>query len=256
MDEYILVELDPKFLFPMLEMEGTLIEELYRGVVGDELAEKFKKEIIEYGKGVYRDYQTKLQEAHKKLPEQYARGLDKLLHEINKLNSYENEPSEWIDIFKSLPVYHLMNSIANSIIKHAKGNEIEKIPNVLEYLSKPEVYKTLLTTYIIKYLSAFETHKVQSADEKLEQMIYLKASNDTQKYMEAIQNYVQEAIKTISSALQDASSYIEDAIEALFYMNEKEFNKKIKNVLQEHRDIVFGLRILDTLSKYSQDKSI
>jgi len=82
-------------------------------------------------------------------------------------------------------------------------------------------------------------------------MIYLKASNDTQKYMEAIQNYVQEAIKTISSALQDASSYIEDAIEALFYMNEKEFNKKIKNVLQEHRDIVFGLRILDTLSKYS-----
>jgi polyhydroxyalkanoate synthesis regulator phasin len=250
MDEYTLDELDPKFLFPMLEIEGTLLEEIYREVVGDDLVEKFEKEIIEYGKDVYKDYQTKLQEAHKKLPEQHARRLDELLQKINKLNPYE-DPSKWIDIFKSLPVYHLMNSIANSIIKHAKGNEIEKIPNVLEYLSKPEVYKTLLTTYIIKYQSALETHKVQSADEKLEQMIYLKASNDTQKYMEAIQNYVQEVIKTISSALQDASSYIEDTIEELFNMNEKEFNKKIKNVLQEHRDVVLGLRILDTLFKYS-----
>jgi hypothetical protein len=220
----------------------TVAEYVYRKEVGDDFAEKFKKEIIEYGKNVYKDYQTKLQEVHKKLPKQYARRLDELLQKINDFNSYKNEPtsldlSNWIDIYNSTFVYGLMNSIINSIIKHAKGNEIKKIPNVLEYLSKPDVYKALLKIYILKYYNAMRNYRVQPGYENLEQIKYLKASNDTQKYMEATQNFFQEVIEGMNSFLQDASKYIEDTIERLFYVDKKHF------------DVVLGVKIIDTLAE-------
>jgi gas vesicle protein len=253
MDDDTLGELDPKFLLPTLKMIAAYMEDIYREEVGDDLAEKFKKEIIEYGKDVYRDYQTTLQEAHKKLPEQHARRLDRLLQEINKLNPYKNEPTSldpcsWMDIFKSIPVYLLMDSIANSIIRHSKGDKIKKIPNVLEYLSKPEVYKALLSTYIIKFSTAMGKYRDQLSHENLNQIKYLKASNDTQKYMETIQNYVQEVIKAITSTLQDTSGYIEYIIDELFYIDENEFDKKIEYALL---DAVLELRTYDKLSKYS-----
>jgi transcription elongation factor GreA-like protein len=176
------------------------------------------------------------------LPEQYAKRLDGLLQEINKLNPYKNEPtsldlSKWIDVYKSIFVYGLMNSITNSIIKHTKENEIEKIPNILEYLSKPEIYKALLAIYILKYHSVAGNNKAESANEKLEQIKYLKASNDTQKYIESTQNYFQEVIKAINSSLQGASNCIEDTIERLFYVNEKNL------------DAVIGVKIINTLAE-------
>jgi hypothetical protein len=217
-------------------MIAVYLEDAYREVVGDDLAEKFKKGIIEYGREVYEKYRTTLQEAHKKLPEQHARRLDKLLQEIN--NSYKNESTSldqcsWMDIFKSLPVYYLMYSIANSIIKHAERNGSEKIPNVLEYLSKPEVYGTLLTIYIQNSYGVLEEYKDQlSDDDDLEQIIHLKESNDTQKYMEAMQNYIQKVIESIRSTFQNTSNYIENIID------------KLLNVVLEHK-------IRDKPSEYS-----
>jgi len=251
MDADTLGELDPKFLLPLLKMIPVYLEDIYREVVGDDLAEKFKKGIIEYGREIYEKYRTTLQEAHKKLPEQHARRLDKLLQEIN--NSYKNEstssdPCSWMNIFKSIPVYYLMYSITNSIIRHTREDQIKKIPNILEYLSKPEVYKALLTTHILKSSIVIEKYKGQLSYDDLEQIKHLKESNDTQKYMEAMQNYIQKVIESISSAFQDASSYIENIIDGFFYMNEKYFDKKIELTLLS---VLIESKLGDKSSKYS-----
>ena len=228
-----------KSLFQEVKIAFEAAEYKYKIEIGDDFAEKFKEEIIKYGRKVYGDYQTKLQEAHEILPEQYARRLDELLQKINELNPYKNEPtsldlSSWMDVFNSTFVYGLMTDIINSIIKHAKGDEIKKIPDVLEYLSKPKVYKTLLETYIKKYVLVGEKNKDKSSYKKLKQIKYLKKFNNTRKYMKATQNFFQEAIKSLKSPLQDASKYIEDTIAELFHNNEKEFIEKIKSVLREY----------------------
>jgi len=240
--------LNPEAFLWILKLGGALIRKEYEEELGKEFVEEFGEKLVEYGKNSYEDYQKELQKIHNKLRGAYGETLDALLKKIDNFNPCKGEPTcldpyEWPIIYQYIYINHFKTTIIRSINKHLEGldptqpnydKEIKNIRDVLIYLSRPEVYETLLVAYMLAEYNALSPHENPVDDKMIEQIKRLKASNDVQNYIRAIQDYVQKERKRADLAYQKASSYIEDTIEELFYKNEDRFIEKIASALLEY----------------------
>jgi hypothetical protein len=246
MDEPISDDLKTEFLFLILKLGNTLSNKAYEEELGSEFVKEFGKKLVEYAQHSYEEYQKEFQKIHKKLPKAHRLALDVLLEKIDIYNPCKREPTcldpyEWLLIFQYIYINNLKTTIIRSINKHLEGldptqpnydKEIKNIRNVLIYLSG--VYKTLLLTYTLSVDNTLSIHENPLHDKMAEQIKRLKASNDVQNYISAIQDYIQKEMKRIDLAYQTASSYIEDTIEELFHKNDEGFIEKITSVLLEY----------------------
>jgi len=241
-------DLNPEAFFWILKLEGALMKKAYEEELGTEFVKEFGEKLVEYGKNSYEEYQKELQKIHNKLPEAYRVTLDALLKKIDNFNPCKREPTcldpyEWPLISQYISINNFETILIRSINKHLEGldptqpnydKEIKNIRDVLIYLSRPEVYKTLLVAYTLAEYNALSTHENPLNDKMVEQIKRLKASNDVQNYIRAIQDYIQKETKRIDLAYQKVSSYIEDTIEELFHKNEGRFIEKIASALLEY----------------------
>jgi hypothetical protein len=261
MEESLFDSIDRDLFFINLKIAGAVLSEIYKEELGEEFVEQLREKLEEYRRKAYDDYQKELQEAYNKLPKRHAGGLDILLWEIGKWDPCKDKstclsPSDLLNIQQSIFIYRFKTSIIRSISKHAERNEIEKIEYALTDLLTPPAYELLLVTHMLKAHIVSYTYKNPLYDKMIEQIKHAKASNDTQKYMEAIQNYVQKDVETIDLIYQDSSKYIEDIVEELFSMNKEGFVKKIKNVLDEHKKLLDEHKefenVLDDYKKFAE----
>jgi hypothetical protein len=230
----------------ILKLGNALRNKAYEEELGREFVKEFGEKLVEYGKKSYKDYQKELQKIHKKLPKAHRVALDVLLEKIDIYNPCKREPTcldpyEWLLISHYISINNLKTTIIRSINKHLErldptqpnyDKEIKNIRDVLIYLSG--VYKTLLLAYTLVVDNALSTHKNPLHDKMVEQIERLKASDDIQNYIHAIQDYIQKEMERIDLAYQTASSYIEDTIEELFYKNEEGFIEKLTNALLKY----------------------
>jgi len=237
---------EAEIFFLILKLGNALSNKTYEEELGREFVKEVGKKLVEYGKKSYEDYQKELQKIHKKLPKAHRMALDVLLENIDIYNPCKREPTcldpyEWLLISHYISINNLKTTIIRSINKHLEGldptqpnydKEIKNIRDVLIYLSG--VYKTLLLAYTLAVDNALRTHKNPLHDKMAEQIKRLKASNDVQNYISAIQDYIQKEMKRIDLAYQTASSYIEDTIEELFHKNDEGFIEKITSALLEY----------------------
>jgi hypothetical protein len=243
-------DLNLEALFWILKLEGTSMKKAYEEELGREFVKEFGEKLVEYGKNSYEEYQKELQKIHNKLPEAYRVTLDVLLKKINNFNPCKREPTcldpyEWPLIYQYIFINRFKTTIIRSINKHLEGldptqpnydKEIKNIRDILMYLSRPEVYETLLVAYIVTEYNVLSTYENPLNDKMVEQIKRLKASNDVQNYIRAVQDYIQEIERTnlIYLIYQKASSYIENTIEELFHKNEERFLEKIASALLEY----------------------
>jgi len=237
---------EAEIFFLILKLGNALSNKTYEEELGREFVKEVGKKLVEYGKKSYEDYQKELQKIHKKLPKAHRMALDVLLENIDIYNPCKREPTcldpyEWLLISHYISINNLKTTIIRSINKHLEGldptqpnydKEIKNIRDVLIYLSG--VYKTLLLAYTLAVDNTLSTHKNPLHDKMVEQIKRLKASNDVQNYISAIQDYIQKEMERIDLAYQTASSYIEDTIEELFYKNDEGFIEKITSALLEY----------------------
>jgi len=241
-------DLNPEAFFWILKLEGALMKKAYEEELGTEFVKEFGEKLVEYGKNSYEEYQKELQNIHNKLPEAYRVTLDVLLKKINNFNPCKREPTcldpyEWPLIYQYIFINRFKTTIIRSINKHLEGldptqpnydKEIKNIRDVLIYLSRPEVYETLLVAYMLAEYNVLSTYENPLNDKMVEQIKRLKASNDIQNYIHVIHDYIKKEMKRADLAYQTASSYIEDTIEELFHKNEERFIEKIASALLEY----------------------
>jgi hypothetical protein len=237
---------EAEIFFWILKLGNALTTKAYKEELGPEFVKEVGKKLIEYEKHSYEEYQKELQKIHKKLPKAHRLALDALLENIDIFNPCKREPKcldpdKWLLISHYTYINNLKTTIIRSINKHLEGldptqpnydKEIKNIRKVLIYLSG--VYKTLLLAYTLAVDNALRTHKNPLHDKMVEQIKRLKASNDVQNYISAIQDYIQKEMERIDLAYQTASSYIEDTIKELFHKNDEGFIEKITSALLEY----------------------
>jgi len=238
-DDYSKAEI----FFWILKLGNALTMKAYKEELGTEFVEEVGKKLVEYAKHSYEEYQKELQKIYNKLPKAHRVALDALLENIDIFNPCKREPKcldpdKWLLISHYISINNLKTIIIKSINKHLEGldptqpnydKEIKNIRNVLIYLSG--VYKTLLLAYTLVVDNALSTHKNPLHDKIVEQIKRLKASNDVQNYIRAVQDYIQKEMERTNLAYQKASSYIEDTIEELFHKNDDGFIEKIVSAL-------------------------
>jgi len=239
--------LNPEAFFWISKLWSTLMTKMYEKVLGKEFVKEYGEKLVEYGKKSYKEYQKELQKIHEKLPGAHRDTLDELLKMIDSSIPCKEEkcldPYKWSLVYQYIFINHFKTNIIRSINKHLErldptqpnyDEEIKNIQDVLIYLSRPEVYKILFLAYVLEEYDALRTNENQLDDEMVEQIKRLKASNDVQNYISAIQDYIQKIMERIDLSYQKASSYIEDTIEELFRKNEDGFIEKIASTLLKY----------------------
>ncbi|MCC5446957.1 hypothetical protein [Candidatus Nanobsidianus stetteri] len=241
--------LNPEAYFQIFKLLSTFSTRMYEEELGKEFVKEFGEKLIEYAKNSYEEYQKELQQAHNKLPQTYREMLDVLLKKIddsvpckeeNCLNSYE-----WSDIYQYIYKNHFKANVIRIINKHLEGldsalpnynKEIKNIRDVLITLSETEVNKTLFAAYMLTEYNALIDILSNPANSSINDKIFkqiknLKASNDVQNYINAIQNYIEKQMEWIDLSYKKASEYIEDTIEELFHNNAEGFVVKMLSAL-------------------------
>lgn len=149
--------------------------------------------------------------------------------------------------YLSIYIYknHFKANVIRIINKHLEGldsalpnynKEIKNIRDVLITLSETEVNKTLFAAYMLTEYNALIdilSNPANSSinDKMFKQIKNLKASNDVQNYINAIQNYIEKQMEWIDLSYKKASEYIEDTIEELFHNNAEGFVVKMLSAL-------------------------
>ncbi|MFP3167400.1 MAG: hypothetical protein RXQ68_03190 [Candidatus Nanopusillus sp.] len=249
------INLNSEVYFWIYKLLSTAPTNLYEEELGTEFVKKYGEKLVEYAKNSYEEYQKELQKLHNKLYEVYGKTLDELLKKIDnsvscKEETYLNpyDPHKRSLIYQYTYINHFKTNIIRIINKHLEGlyttqlnygKEIMNILYVLRSLSKLEVYKTLLAAYMLTEYYALDdilsTPENSSINDKMiGQIKRLKASNDVQNYIHAIQDYIQKQIEWTDLAYQKASKYIEDIIEELFRKNTNGFNIKIERIFLKY----------------------
>jgi hypothetical protein len=225
----------------------------YEKELGTEFVKEFGEKLVEYGKNSYGEYQKELQKVHNKLHGAYGETLDELLNILlkkidNAIPCKEEtclNPYEWSSVYQYIYKNHFKTNIIRIFNKHLEGldptqpnynREIKNIRDVLIYLSRPMVYKTLFAVYMLTEYDTLSdilsTHENSSINDKMiEQIKRLKASNDVRNYIRVIQDYIQKQIEWVDLAYQKASEYIEDTTEELFHNNTEGFVEKMDGPL-------------------------
>jgi len=235
-------DLNPEDYLLIYQLLSAAAKKEMEKELGTEFVKKFGEELVRYAKHSYEEYQKELQKAHNKLPKAYAETLDAVLLRIDNAIPCKEEtcldpydPHKWSSIYLYIYKNHFETNIIRHINTHLEGldptqpnydKEIKNIRDVLIYLSRPKVYKTLYAAYMLAEYNALsnilDDPKNSSINDKMfEQIKRLKASNDVQNYIRAVQDYVQKQIEWIDLAYQKASEYIADIIEEIFRKNRR-----------------------------------
>jgi hypothetical protein len=249
------INLNPEVYFWISKLLSVAPTKIDEEELGTEFIKKYGEKLLEYAKNSYEEYQKELQKVHNKLHRVYGKTLDVLLKKIDNSVSCKEEicldpydPRKRSLIYQYIYIYHFKTNIIRIINKHLErldttqtnyGKEIINILYVLRSLSKPKVYKTLLAAYMLIEYNALDDilstpENLSINDKMIRQIKHLKASNEVQHYIRALQDYIQKQIEWTDLAYQKASKYIEDTIEELFHKNVNGFNKKIESILLKY----------------------